>query len=86
MAGVGLLDPAAVGGDQGAVEHDVGPASGPAGPEHLVQVGCLGSEHVDAFVQIAVTGGRRYSGVPGQGGHAGVLAEPAQHQDCLGVA
>jgi hypothetical protein len=64
----------------------VGPSLGLAGLEHLVQVGCLGSEHVDAFVQRGVTGGRRHSGVPGQGGHAGVFTEPAQHQDRLGAA
>jgi hypothetical protein len=34
-------------------------------------------------VQIAVAGGLRDAGVAGQGGHADVLAEPAQHQHRL---
>ena len=61
----------------------MGPSVCPAGREHLVQIRGLGSEHIDALVQIAVAGGRRHFGVPGQGGHAGVFAEPAQDQHRL---
>jgi hypothetical protein len=86
MAGVGVGGSAAVGGDERAVEHDVAPAGGPALLEHGVQVGGSGGQHADALVQVAVAGGRRDSGVAGQGGHAGVLPVPAQHQDRLGAA
>src|SRR4051794_35881252 len=41
MTGVGVLHAAAVGADEGAVKHDMGPAGGLAGLEHLVQVWCL---------------------------------------------
>jgi hypothetical protein len=50
MAGVGVDRAAAVGGDQGAIQRHVGPAGGLAGLKDLVQVRCLGGEHVDAFV------------------------------------
>jgi hypothetical protein len=61
------------------------PAGGLALLERGVQVGGPGGQHVDALVQIAVAGGLRDSGVAGQGGHAGVLPKPAQHQDRLGA-
>ena len=48
MAGVGVDRAAPVGGDQRAVQRHVGPAGGLAALEHLVQVRCLGGEHVDA--------------------------------------
>jgi hypothetical protein len=50
MAGVGVDRAAAVGADEGAVQRHVGPAGGPAALEHLVQIRCLGGEHVDALV------------------------------------
>src|SRR4051812_38863367 len=39
MAAIRILGPAAVGADERAIEGHVGPAGGPAGREHLVQVG-----------------------------------------------
>jgi hypothetical protein len=83
MAGVGVDRSAPVGGEQRAVQRHVGPAGGLTGLDHLVQVRCLGGEHVDAFVQIAVAGGDRDPGIGGEQLHVGVLAEPAQHQDRL---
>src|SRR3712207_9467142 len=86
MTGVRVLRPTAVGGDEGAVEGDVTPAGGPSGLQHLMRLRGLSGEYVDALVQVAVAGGRRDSGVAGQGGHAGVLPKPAQHQERLGAA
>jgi hypothetical protein len=61
----------------------VGPAGGLAGLKDPVQIRCLGGEHVDALVQVAVAGGQRDPSVGGEHPHVGVLAKPAQHQDRL---
>src|SRR3712207_2961275 len=84
VAGIGILGPAPVGADEGAVEDDMGPAGGLAGLEHRVQVRGGRGEHVDALVQIPAAGCGGHPGIAGQGGHAGVLPEPAQHQQRLG--
>ena len=83
VAGVGVVHAAAVGANEGAVDGHVGPAGGLAGREHLVQVGGVGGEHVDAFVQVPVAGGHRDGEVAGEDLHVGVVAEPPQHKDRL---
>ncbi|WP_169317389.1 hypothetical protein [Actinacidiphila oryziradicis] len=70
----------AVGFDQRAVEDHVGHVLASAAVQDRVQVGGLIGEDVDAFVQVAVAGGRGDAGVAGQAVPTSALAEPAQDQ------
>ncbi len=70
----------AVGGDQGAVDDDVGSARGEAFTQHVGKFRRLGGEHVDAFVEVPVAGGDRDAGIACQGRDRCALPEPAQYQ------
>lgn len=60
----------AVGLDQGAVQDHVILPFLSVAFQHLVQVWGLGSQDIDAFVQVAVAGGLRDAGITGQAVHA----------------
>jgi hypothetical protein len=81
--GRGRRDP--VRGDEGAVEDHVGVATGVPVGQDLVQVGGLGGEGGDGFVQVAVGGGDADPVVGGQPVYRGGVAEPAQDQDRVPV-
>jgi hypothetical protein len=72
-----------VGGDQGAVEDDVGVAGGLGSQQRPAQRRLARGEHVDGLVAVGVGGGRGDGVVAGQLGHAGVVEQPAQRQHRL---
>jgi hypothetical protein len=74
-----------VGGDQRAVqtqEHHCGTAG--VGDDSR-QVGGVGGDDVEAFVQVPVGGGDADPGLQRQGAQVQPVAQPAQHQGDLGV-
>lgn len=72
------LFPAAVGGDDGAVQDQVGEALIDGAPQDLVQVGCLIGQDVDDLVDVAVGGGAGDAVVAAEGGPVGAVAKPVQ--------
>ena len=73
----------AVGGEELAVQDDVTHAVVLGLLQGLVQVWCLGGEHVDDLVEIAVPGGPGDAVVTGQRGDVAAVAEPPQREHCL---
>jgi hypothetical protein len=75
----------AVGGDQRAVQtQEHHPAAASVG-EDLGQVGGVGGDDLEAFVQVAVGGGDADPGLQRQDAQVQSVAQAAQHQGDLGV-
>ena len=60
-------------------------ASGAGLGQHLVEIRGMGGDDVERLVQIAVGGGDAQPGLDGQGAQIQPLAQPAQHQQYLGM-
>ncbi len=80
MAGLG-----AVGGHQRGIPAYVGGPGGARGRGDLVEVGGVGGDHVQRLVQVPVGGGVADVRGGGEGVQVGAVAQPAQHQQHLGV-
>lgn len=74
-----------VGGNQGAVQGEVGQVVLLRGGQALVQVRGVGGQHIDALVQVLVGSGLGQIMIGGQCCYAGVAAIPAQYQFRLGA-
>lgn len=78
-----LGDP--VGGDEGAVQAQVGQPGDVRSGEHVVQVWCVRGDHVQRLMQVAVGGGVTDAGVAGKGVQVRAVTQPPQHEQHLVV-
>jgi hypothetical protein len=74
-----------VGGHQRAVQAHERQCSGTGAAQDLVEVGCVGGDHVQGLVQISVGGGDADAGLDSQIPQVQAVAQPAQHENDLGV-
>jgi hypothetical protein len=69
-----------VGGHQGAVQAQEGHSGVVRSREDLIQVRCVGGDHVQPFVQVLVGGRDAQAGIAGQQSQVQSVTQPAQDE------
>ncbi|MBJ3812759.1 beta-lactamase family protein, partial [Streptomyces flavofungini] len=68
---------------EGAVQDDERQPFVPASLKDVGKFGRLGGQNTDGFAKVTAGGGLGDARIASQAVHTGVIAEPAQHEDCL---